>query len=172
MTIFVVTMSGKPLMPTFNIRKVRKLLKSGKAKIINYDPFTIQLLYVSEGNTQGIEMTIDTGYEHIGLSVKSEKHEYVHEERMLFKDEKARHETSSREHRRPRRSRKRHRKARFNNRRKFEKWLAPSLKNKADRHVDLVKKFMNVCPITRVTLEVGEFDTMALQAIEEGKPLP
>ena len=172
MTIFVVSMSGKPLMPTFNIKKVRKLLKNGKAKIINHDPFTIQLLYISEENTQGIEMTVDTGYEHIGLSVKSEKHEYAHEERILLKDEKAKHETCSREHRRPRRIRKRHRKARFDNREKPKKWLAPSLKNKADRHVDLVKRFISVCPIKRVTLEVGEFDTMALQAIEEGKPLP
>ena len=172
MTTFVVSMSGKPLMPTFNIKKVRKLLKKGEAKIINHDPFTIQLLYASEENTQDVEMTMDTGYEHIGLSVKSEKLEYAHEERILLKDEKTRHETCSREHRRPRRLRKRHRKARFDNRKKPEGWLAPSLKNKEDRHVDLVERFMSVCPIKRVTLEVGEFDTMVLEAVEEGRPVP
>ena len=37
-------MRGKELMPCSN-RKARLLLKDGKAKIYQYDPFTIQLCY-------------------------------------------------------------------------------------------------------------------------------
>ena len=172
MTIFVISMSGKPIMPTFNIKKIRKLLKSGDAKIVKYDPFTVRLLRPSGEDVQPIEITEDTGYLHIGLSMKSEKHEYAHEERILLDNEKKKHETCSRGHRKPRRNRKRYRKPRFDNRKKEKGWLAPSLRNKADRHVDLVKRFMAVCPITGVTLEVGTFDIQALKAVEEGKPLP
>ena len=39
----VLSKDGKPLMPTYNIKKVRRMLKNGKAKIIGHDPFTIQL---------------------------------------------------------------------------------------------------------------------------------
>jgi len=172
MVVFVVSIDGKPLMPTFNIKKVRKLLKSGCARICCHHPFTVQLLYETESGTQPVEMTEDTGYEHVGISIKSEKHEYVHAEYTLLKDEKQRHDAQRREHRRPRRSRKRHRAPRFSNRAKPKGWLAPSLKNKADRHVDLYKRYAKVCPITSVTLEVGQFDTQVLQAIQFGKPIP
>ncbi|MCR5608460.1 MAG: RRXRR domain-containing protein, partial [Lachnospiraceae bacterium] len=42
-------------------------------------PFAIQLNYtVSNPVVQEIEVCMDTGSEHIGISVKSEKHEFLH----------------------------------------------------------------------------------------------
>lgn len=44
-------MRGKELMPCSN-RKARLLLKDGKARIYQYDPFTIQLCYATGENVQ------------------------------------------------------------------------------------------------------------------------
>ena len=172
MTIFVLSKTDKPLMPTSNIKKIRKLLKNNRAKIVKHEPLTVQLQYETTSYTQPIELTEDTGYQHIGLSVKSEKHEFFSAEYTLLPNEKEKHENQNRMYRRARRSRLRYRKPRFKNRNKPEKWIAPSLKNKADRHVDLYLKFKNICPITSVTLENGQFDTTALDAIQQGKPIP
>ena len=172
MTTFVISAEGEKLMPTTNIRKIRKLLRSGRAKIVKHMPFTVQLLYESGNAVQPIEFTEDTGYQYIGVSLKSEKHEYVSAEYTLLKNEKQHHDDQRREVRRPRRNRKRYRKARFDNRRRPEGWLAPSLKNKADRHVDIFRMYYEVCPVTKVTLEMGQFDPAVLDAVEQGKPVP
>ncbi|PEB50243.1 Paclitaxel/taxanoid biosynthesis susceptibility protein TS1, partial [Bacillus pseudomycoides] len=46
MRVFVKNLRGEPLMPC-SPRKARLLLKQGKAKIIRYTPFTIQLQYAT-----------------------------------------------------------------------------------------------------------------------------
>lgn len=172
MTTFVISKDGEKLMPTTNIRKIRRLLRSGRARIVCHDPFTVQLMYETTSGTQDIEFTEDTGYKNIGVSLKSEKHEYASADYALLKDEKKRHDDQRRGHRRPRRNRKRYRKARFDNRRKPEGWLAPSIRNKKDRHVDIFRKYYKVCPITKVTIEAGQFDPAVLDALEQGKPVP
>ena len=173
--VFVISKSGKPLMPMPNKRgRIRHMLKDGRAKIVSYRPFTIQLLYDTTEYTQPVELCMDMGYLHIGVSVKSEKEEFVSEEYILLNDEKERHD-ARRKYRRTRRNKKRYRKPRWNNRKrtKPEGWIAPSLKNKADRHKDIIiKKYSAVCPIKYVITEAGEFDTQLLQAIEEGKAIP
>lgn len=42
--VYVIDRTGKELEPTRRNAKVRLLLKSKKAKIVNRDPFTIQLM--------------------------------------------------------------------------------------------------------------------------------
>lgn len=59
-------------MPTENYAKVRVLLKSGKAKVVNRCPFTIQLLYKSTNYTQKVPLGVDSGSKHIGLSATTE----------------------------------------------------------------------------------------------------
>lgn len=58
-------------MPCSN-KKARVLLKENKAKIIKYNPFTIQLLSPTGETTQNISIGIDTGVKHIGLAITSE----------------------------------------------------------------------------------------------------
>ena len=175
MVTFVLDKEGNPLMPTYNIRKVRKLLKQGRARIAGHDPFTIQLLYVTGSGTQPVEIAVDTGYVYVGISVKSEKHEYVSEERKLLTDEKQKHQAQKRI-RASRRNRLRYRKPRNkraeNSFRTQKEWLAPSLEHKADLHTALIWKYMDVLPVTSVTLEMGQFDTAVLSAVSEGKPVP
>ena len=127
--VCVLSNSGERLMPTFRLGKVRHLLKAGKAKIVKHHPFTIQLLYDSKTNTQPIEICEDVGYNYIGISVKSQSHEYVSAQYDTLQDEKACHD-SCRKLRRARRNRLRYRKPRFDNRKRGEGWLAPSLRHK------------------------------------------
>lgn len=160
-------------MPTFNIRKVRRLLRTGRARIAGHKPFVVQLLYETTDGIQDIEITEDTGYLYVGLSVKSEKHEYASEERKLLDDEKVRHD-NRRKYRRARRNRLRYRKPRFSNRKASKKTdrIAPSLLNKADRQIDMVIRYARICPVTSIVIEAGQFDTQALKAMEKGEPLP
>lgn len=175
---FIVNEQNQPLMPTTNPKKVRKLLANGKAEIYKREPFTIKLLYHVEPDNQPIEIGVDTGYQHIGFSVKSEKHEYWSAEYVLLPDEKI-HHMDQLMYRRARRSRLRHRRCKFKDRKdadrltnKKEGWLAPSLRNKAERHVDLIRRFSEVCPITSTVLEVGQFDTNVLHAVNAGQKVP
>ena len=167
--VFVMANDGTRLMPTSRYR-ARKLLSAGKAMIYKYFPFTIQLQYESEKNVQPIELCMDTGSEHIGISVKSEKHEYVHAQYDNLSDEKKKHQDCL-TYRRTRRNRLRYRQPRFNNRRRNDGWLAPTVLHKKDNHVRLFQMYADVCPIGSAMLEVGQFDTAAFQAAEEGRTL-
>lgn len=158
-------------MPTFRLGKVRRLLKDGKAKIINHHPFTIQLLYDSTEYVQPIEICEDVGYNYIGISVKSESHEYTSAQYDTLKNEKQKHD-SCRMYRRNRRNRLRYRKPRFNNRKIDKGWLAPSLEHKKNLNIEVVKRYTRFIPITKFFVEVGQFDTQRLKAIEEGTEIP
>ena len=68
MRVFVKNKYGKNLMPCRQ-SKTRKLLKSDKAKIINYKPFTIQLTDECTGYTQKTTLGVDTGMKHIGMGI-------------------------------------------------------------------------------------------------------
>ena len=178
MLTYVLAADGSPLMPTYNISKVRRMLKDGRAVIAGHKPgFTIRLTYAlpdqKTPHTQKVELCEDTGYQHIGVSVKSKKHEYVHLQVDTLADEKNHHD-AQRRYRRNRRNRLRYRAPRFDNRTHSKKpgWIAPSLQHKADIHVRLVSTFQKVLPICDVYLEVGTFDTQVLEAKEKGLPIP
>ena len=174
MSVAVISKTGIRLMPT-NEYRARHLLKSGKAVIEQYHPiFTIRLTEREDGDTQPIEYASDTGYQHVGVSIKSEKHEFVHAQYDMLSNEKERHD-KCRKYRRERRNRLRYRKARFRNRKpKMTKGevLAPSLQHRADNQTRLFDSFCKVMPITNATFEMGQFDTQLLQAIADGNPLP
>lgn len=173
MAVAVVDKTGIPLMPTTEA-KARILLKKGRAVIFKHRPtFTIRITDREGGNTQPVEYKCDTGYEHIGVSICSEKHEYVNAQYDLLTDEKSRHD-DCRKYRRDRRNRLRYRKPRFNNRKGLisKDGFAPSIRNKRDVHIRLFQDFAEVIPVTSAVFEMGQFDIRVLKALEEGKPLP
>ena len=171
--VFVIGKNGERLMPTHRLGHVRHLLKDGKAHIYSRNPFTIQMDVETTSYVQPMEIGVDAGYEHIGISIKSESRECVAAQYDLLKDEKQRHD-DCRRYRRTRRNHLRYRKPRWNNRKatKKEGWIAPSLQHKAEAHISLIEKFCEVAPITRVTVEVGQFDPTLLRAMELGEKLP
>ena len=140
MVTFTVDKYGRPCMPTFNVRKVRRLLKSGRAEIFRHEPFTIRLLYAEKLEAQPVELCIDAGDRYIGISVKSEKDEFVHARYDTLKDEKEKHD-DRRMYRRTRRNRKRHRKPRLDNRKKPQGWLTPTVEHKKDLHISITQTY-------------------------------
>ena len=173
MTIFVIAEDGTKLMPTNNVKKVRKLLRTGRAVICKYEPFAIKLTYSTTKYTQPIEFKEDAGYQNIGVSACSAKHEYISETRILLKNEVEKH-NDCRKYRRTRRNRLRYRKPRFDNRTATKQpgWLAPSINNKMNQHLRLLGIYSSVMPITSVVIEVAQFDTQVLKAVQDGAPLP
>ena len=112
MSVAVISKTGIRLMPTSEYR-ARHLLKTGKAVIEQYRPiFTIRLTDREDGKTQPIE--------HVGVSIKSEKHEFAHAQYDMLSNEAERH-NDRRKYHRTRRNRKRYRKPRFDNRPKKNK---------------------------------------------------
>lgn len=170
-TVYVMSVNGKCLMPTNRCGHVRHLLKDGKAKIVSRHPFTIQLLYESGEHTQPLEIGIDSGYIHVGVSVKSEQREFFSAQFDLLTDEKSRHD-DCRKYRRTRRNRLRYRKCRFNKATKPKGWIAPSLQHKAEAQVCIAESICKAAPIQKATVEVGEFDPALLKAMRTGKDIP
>ncbi|MEW6492957.1 MAG: RNA-guided endonuclease IscB [Cyanobacteriota bacterium] len=154
--VLVVHKNGRPLMPT-KPRKARKLLESGRAKIYARRPFTIQLLYGCRGYTQPIILGVDAGYQTVGYSAVTEKEELIGGEFKLLEGVSERI-TERRKYRRTRRNRLRHRKPRFDNRKRKEGWLAPSLQHKFDSHIKLVERIKSRLPVTSVVVETAKFD--------------
>ncbi len=164
--VYVQNCNGQPLMPTRRHGKVRYLLKEGKAKVIKRCPFTIQLTYETTNYTQDMTLGIDSGSKHIGLSVTSEKTEYYAGEVELRNDIVDLISTR-RELRRSRRNRKtRYREPRFNNRKRCDSWVAPSIMQKINSHLRVVEKIHELLPISQIVVEVASFDIQKIKNSE------
>ena len=162
MMVYVLNVNGLPLMPTENCGYVRKLLKSNKAQVVKSNPFTIQLLYKTENNTQNIDLKIDAGYQHIGISACTDDKELFSGELNLLEDQSKRLD-EKRAYRRTRRNRLRYRKSRFDNRKVKNGWLAPSIQHKLDSHLKIIRKLMAILPISKIYVETANFDIQALK---------
>lgn len=161
--VYVISKNGQPLMPTENHAKVRILLKNKKAKVIKRCPFTIQLAYDSTNYTQDITLGVDSGSKHIGLSATT-RSKVLFESDVELRNDIVNLLSIRRQNRRTRRNRKtRYRKPRFNNRRRKEGWLTPSVQNKVDSHLTVIRKVHEILPITKVIVEVASFDIQKIK---------
>ena len=162
-SVYVLNMRGQPLMPT-TPRKIRILLKKGKAKVISRSPFTIQLKYATGESKQTIKLGIDAGYSKIGFSAITAKQELIAGEVTLRKDV-SKKITERRMYRTTRRAKLWYRKPRFLNRThaKKKRWLAPSIRHKLDTHIRLIEKIKQILPISKTIIEIATFDPQKLQ---------
>ena len=71
--VYVLNKKGNPLMPTSRCGHVRWLIKTGKAVVVNNNPFTIRLKYAISNCTQQLTLGIDPGRENIGLAVSNDQ---------------------------------------------------------------------------------------------------
>lgn len=150
-------------MPTENHAKVRVLLKQQKAKIVHRCPFTIQLLYDSTDYTQPVSLGIDAGSRHIGVSATTET-KVLYEADVTLRNDIVDLLSTRREARRSRRNRKtRYRKPRFNNRTRKNGWLAPSVQQKVDTHLTVVRKVTEILPVSNITVETASFDIQKIK---------
>jgi len=158
---YVLDLQGKPLMPCKPVI-ARLLLKQKNAKVIKRCPFIIQLLYNTTDYKQDINLGIDTGYKNIGFSAITKKCELMSGE-LTLENEMTKRLQDRAMYRRNRRSRLRYRKLRFDNRKKPEGCLPPSIQRRFDIHISLINQIKKILPITKVTVEVAKFDIQKLE---------
>ena len=158
--VYVLNSRGKPLMPT-TPRKTKLLLKKEKANVVKRMPFTIRLNYATGENVQEVELGIDSGSKYIGFSAKTETKELISGELELESRMKSRLD-DRRMYRRNRRNRLWYRKPRFMNRKTEKGWLPPSIERRYQTHLSLIRKIKSLLPITKVRIEVGNFDIQKL----------
>lgn len=113
--VYVQDINGKPMMPTTRHGKVKRLLKSNKAVVVNLCPFTIRLTYISDSYKQEIVLGVDAGTKHVGLSATTKSKEPYSSE-VILRNDIVDLLSTRRELRKARRNRLRYRKPRFNNR--------------------------------------------------------
>jgi hypothetical protein len=161
-SVFVIDVEGQPLLPTHPAR-ARHLLQQGKATPYQMLPFTIQLTRRVENAVRDLTVSIDDGAKEVGIAVVDEtSQKVVFAGTIKLRQDVTRKMRQRAAYRRSRRSRKlRHRKARFN-RRKAQGWLPPTIRQKKDSIVRVVRDLQNILPISKAIVEQGMFDVAAL----------
>jgi len=162
MLVYILNKQGKPLMPC-KPTKAKHLLKEKKARVIQVEPFIIQLLFGSSNYRQPITLGVDPGYQNVGLSAISNKKEIYRSDVQLRIDipKLLMERKMFRKNRRNRKTR--YRKPRFDNRSKKNGRLVPSIKHKLDSHIRLVNAVEKILPITKIIIEVASFDSQKMQ---------
>ena len=162
--VYVLDINGQPLMPTERYGKVRRMLKSGKAKVVKRCPFVIQLSYTaSTREIQRISLGVDAGSKHIGISATTES-KVLYESEVELRSDITELLSARREMRSARRNRKtRHRKPRFDNRRHRDGWLAPSVQQKVNTHLTVISKVNEILPVAKIIAEVAAFDIQKIK---------
>ena len=165
MFVYVLSKDSKPLMPTKKLGKVRHMLKDGRAKVVQRTPFTIQLTYETTGFTQEISLGVDAGSKVVGLSATTEREE-LFASNVILRNDIVKLLADRRALRASRRGRKtRYRPWRFLNRTKSKKkgWLAPSIMQKINTHIQVIKNIHKILPIAKIIVETASFDIQKIK---------
>lgn len=162
--VFVIDQNKQPLNPIPPAR-ARELLTKQKAAVYRVYPFVIILKHaVNSPNPKPLTVKLDPGSRITGVAILDENKviwcaELEHRGWQI-KDALE----SRRSLRRSRRNRKtRYRQPRFNNRKRKEGWLAPSLMHRVLTIETWVKRLCCYAPITQIAMELIKFDTQKMQ---------
>jgi len=157
MQVFVIDSEGKALLPCHPARS-RKLLRAGKAKVIQVVPFTIQLNYSIENPVGSFVVGIDDGAKHVGVAIVNDKtNEVVFKGQIDLRQDVKRKIKQRAIYRRSRRNRKlRHRQPRFNNRTGCK--IAPSIRCRKDSIIRFLKDMMKRINIVKTIVEEIKFN--------------
>jgi hypothetical protein len=156
MKVFVRNQDGTPLMPCKEA-KARKLLRAGKARVVAYSPFTIQLGRQCEGHVQDVVVGIDKGSSVTGISCVGNGEVLLAAEIHHRRDVKEKLDTR-RVHRRSRRNRMWYRPPRFANRASSKRSgrLPPSIRTNVDEVIRVVRQLP--LPISQIVVEDVQVD--------------
>ena len=162
--VFVIDQNKQLLNPVSPAR-ARELLSKQKAAVFRTYPFTIILKHTIYNHTnKPLIIKLDPGSKVTGIVIIDGKKiiwcaELEHRGHQI-KDALL----SRRQLRRSRRSRKtRYRKPRFNNRKRSENWLPPSLEHRILTTTTWVRRLMRYAPITELWIEKVKFDIAKMQ---------
>lgn len=160
MYVYVRNQDGAVLMPC-TPAKARKLLHAGKAKIVEYRPFTIQLTWQCEGQVQPVTLGIDKGSSVTGMACVGNDRVLLAAEIHHRRDVKDKIE-DRRGHRKSRRARRWYRPARWQNRASSKRSgrLPPSIKTNVEEVIRVVKQIP--LPISSIFIEDVQVDMARL----------
>jgi 5-methylcytosine-specific restriction endonuclease McrA len=167
--VFLIDANRNPLNP-ITPRQSRKLLEKGKAAVIRRYPFTLILKREIENpKIFPLRLKIDPGSKVTGLALLSGDLvlwvAQIEHRGQTIKDSLETRVSS----RRSRRSRKtRYRAPRFENRKRKEGWIPPSLMHRVQTTETWVKRLIKFCPVTEIWIERVKFDSQRLQNPEIG----
>ena len=172
---FVLDCKGKQLSPT-KVNKGWYLIRKQRAILVSKYPTVIQLkkeVNDEEQDESEFVVGIDDGSKHVGIAIvqKCETKNKVVFKGTIEQRQDVKYLMEVRKgYRRYHRQHKRYRPARFNNRAssKREGRTAPSIKQKKDAILRVVKRLNKYTPIHRIVLEDVQID---IRALTEGKKL-
>ncbi len=105
-----------------------------------------------------------TAVQNISVFQQLQKNKALYEADVELRNDIVELLSTRRELRRSRRNRKtRYRKPRFNNRRRKDRWIAPSVQQKVDSHLTMIVKVHKILPISNIVLEVASFDIQKIK---------
>ena len=163
--VFVLSADGQALDPCHPAR-ARSLLRERRAAIARRYPFTIILKerMAVESVAHAHAVKIDPGSKTTGMAVVNDSGLVVWAAEIEHRGQQIRDRLlARRQQRHSRRSRKtRYRPARFDNRRRAEGWLPPSLMSRVANIATWVSRLQRVAPVAWLSLELVKFDTQAL----------
>jgi 5-methylcytosine-specific restriction endonuclease McrA len=169
MSVFVLDKHHQALMPCSE-KRARLLLNRGRAVVHRRVPFTIRLKdrLASESQFQPVALKLDPGSRTTGIAIARVEvgrptHHALHlaelEHKQVHPDLVTR--ATARRGRRARHTR--YRPPRFNNRRRGDGWLPPSLTARLDEIDGWVNRYLRWCPVTHLSYEAVHFDMQALE---------
>lgn len=162
--VFLVDTNRKPLNP-ITPRQARKLLEKGKAAVLRRYPFTLILKREIE-NPEIFPLTlkIDPGSKTTGIALLSDDVVILVAQIEHRGSAISESLTSRAQSRRSRRNRKtRYRAPRFDNRKRKEGWLPPSLMHRIQTLRTWVRRLMKFCPVAEIWIERVKFDSQLMQ---------
>lgn len=162
---FVVDANNRPLAPT-KINRAWYLIRKGKAWLKSKYPMVIQLNRIVDTDDTGIFVCgIDDGSKHVGISIvqKCKNRNKVVFKGVMEQRKDVKHLMDVRRgYRRYHRYHKRYRPKRFSNRRKPKGWIPPSIKQKKDAILRVLRWLNKWVPISEYHLEDVKMDIRAL----------
>jgi 5-methylcytosine-specific restriction endonuclease McrA len=167
--VLVIAQERKPLDPVHPSR-ARLLLTQGKAVVWRRYPFTLILkAVVSDAHPTPLRVKPDPGSKTTGLAVVNDTSgQVVWAAELAHRGEQVKERLAQRSAcRRSRRQRHtRYRPARFDNRRRQDSWLPPSLTSRIANMLTWVDRLRRWSPIGSISLELVKFDTQLMQNAE------
>jgi len=179
LAVFVLDRRKKPLMPC-NEKRARLLLERGRARVHRMMPFTIRLVdrCVGDSVLQPLRIKLNPGSRTTGIALVRESEDVdvqtgearmtahvlflaeLHHRGQAIRDALARRRAFRR---RRRGANLRYRAPRFDNRRRPEGWLAPSLRHRVDTTMTWVERLRRWTPVSVLSTMLHRFDTQKLQ---------
>jgi 5-methylcytosine-specific restriction endonuclease McrA len=163
--VFVLDTDKQPLNPVHPGR-ARILLSSGQASVFRRYPFTIILKEaVEQPRLEPLRLKLDPGSKTTGIAIVNDSTgEVVFAAELTHRGQAIKESLDTR--RAVRRNRRQHhtryRKPRFDNRRRPQGWLPPSLESRLANTLTWARRLIRLCPITAISQELIKFDMQAM----------